>query len=168
MCFRIRIPCWFLGHKMKRALVIKNTVKTLKEFTTLFHGAPWRTLQNWANGLAKAARSHQRTLICYACWCFALLHGRQTSSPRARSQNTLDDLFVLHGLRTYPTGPRSPGRVLLRELWLSEFAPALTRVLGRNLCFGPRQGLANSRAELLTEFSLYYRAFKHIFSANLR
>ena len=37
-------------------------------------------------------------------------------------------------------------------LSLSEFAPALTMVLGRTPNFGPRQGLANSWSELLTEF----------------
>ena len=43
---------------------------------------------------------------------------------------------------------------------MSEFAPAVARVLGRTLRFGPRQGLANSWIELLTEFSLYFKYAK--------
>ena len=42
------------------------TVKTFEEFILLFHEAPWRTPQNWANGLPEAARLLERTVIFHA------------------------------------------------------------------------------------------------------
>ena len=62
-----------------------STVSAWREFTPFFHDTPWRTAQNWANGLPKAARSPERTLM------FVLV------------------VDALPGFRTYLTGPRSLG-----------------------------------------------------------